>query len=81
MTGGRSEDAASPGQLPDPSTTAIKRATAVTALGLLVQLASSFYWTPITFVLAAALGLPLVGVGVVMFLRAVLRLMKNKGAF
>jgi tryptophan-rich sensory protein len=65
----------------DGSTTAFKRAIALTALGLLVQLAASFHWTPLTFVLSAALGLPLVVVGAALFLRTVLRLMKRKGAF
>jgi hypothetical protein len=65
----------------DGSTTTLKRAIALTALGLLVQLATSLHWTPLTFVLSAALGLPLVLVGAALFLRTVLRLMKNKGAF
>jgi hypothetical protein len=61
--------------------TAFRRATAVAGLGLLVQLAASFYWTPLTFVLSAAVGLPLVLVGALLFFRAVLRVMKDKGAF
>jgi tryptophan-rich sensory protein len=64
-----------------PDTVAFRQATAVTGLGLLVQLASSFYWTPLTFVLSAAVGLPLVLAGTVLFLRTVLRLLKSKGAF
>jgi tryptophan-rich sensory protein len=65
-----------------PGTTIpFRRATVVTAVGLLVQLASSFYWTPITFVLSAAVGLPLVLLGAALFLRTVVRFMKNKGAF
>lgn len=60
---------------------AMRRAAAVGGLGLLVQLGSSFYWTPITFIISAAVGLPLVGAGTLLFLRAVLRILKNKGAF
>ena len=52
----------------------------VSGVGLLLQLAASFYWTPLTFIASAAIGLPLVGVGALMFLRAALRIMKEKGA-
>jgi hypothetical protein len=52
----------------------------VVALGLLVQLGASFYWTPLTFVASAAIGLPLVGIGALLFFRAVVRVMKEKGA-
>jgi hypothetical protein len=55
-------------------------AAVVSALGLLVQLGASFHWTPLTFVASAAIGLPLVGVGALLFLRAVVRVMKEKGA-
>ena len=58
----------------------MRRAAVVAALGLLVQLGGSFYWTPLTFIAAAAIGLPLVGVGGLLFLRAVVRIMKEKGA-
>jgi len=58
----------------------MRRAAAVSAAGLLLQLAASFYWTPLTFIASAAIGLPLVGVGALMFLRAALRIMKEKGA-
>lgn len=65
----------------DPLTTAFRRATVVTGLGLVLQLGSAFVWTPITFVLSAALGVPLVVAGAAMFFAAVLKVMKNKGAF
>jgi hypothetical protein len=64
----------------EPRTVAFRRATVITGLGLLVQLGSSLHWTPITFVLSAALGLPLVLVGAGLFLRTVLRVMKDTGA-
>ena len=59
----------------------MRQAAAVGGLGVLVQLGASFYWTPITFIVSAVVGLPLVGLGAVLFLRAVLRILKNKGAF
>jgi tryptophan-rich sensory protein len=65
----------------DDATRAFRRAAAVTGLGLLVQLAASFHWTPITFVVSAAVGVPLVLLGAGLFLRTVLRFMKSKGAF
>jgi hypothetical protein len=60
--------------------TSMRRAAVMAGLGLLVQLAASFYWTPLTFIASAAIGLPLVGLGALLFLRAVLRIMKEKGA-
>jgi hypothetical protein len=61
--------------------TAMRRSAAAAGLGLLVQLGASLYWTPITFIIAAAVGLPLVGLGALLFLRAVYRIVKSKGAF
>jgi hypothetical protein len=58
----------------------IQRASVVAGLGLVVQLAAALHWTPITFVLSAAVGAPLVIAGGVMFLAAVWRNMKDKGA-
>ena len=58
----------------------MRRAAVVGGAGLVVQLAAAFYWTPLTFIASAAIGLPLVGVGALMFLRAALRIMKEKGA-
>jgi hypothetical protein len=58
----------------------MRRAAVLSGLGLLVQLAGSFYWTPLTFVLSVVIGLPLVGLGALSFLRAVIRIMKEKGA-
>ena len=59
----------------------MRQAAAAAGLGLLVQLGAAFHWTPITFVLSAALGLPLVGLGALLFLRTVFRIVKSKGAF
>jgi|KBSMisStaDraftv2_1062788.scaffolds.fasta_scaffold2125465_2 hypothetical protein len=58
----------------------MRRAAVVAALGLLVQLGGSFYWTPLTFIASAAIGLPLVGIGALLFLRAAFRIMKERGA-
>jgi hypothetical protein len=57
-----------------------RRACAVAGLGLVVELAAALHWTPATFILAAAVGTPLVLVGGAMFLRAVWQVMKDKGA-
>jgi hypothetical protein len=57
-----------------------RRACAVAGLGLTVELAAAIHWTPATFILAAAVGTPLVLVGGAMFLRAVWQVMKDKGA-
>jgi hypothetical protein len=59
---------------------AIKRAAVVTALGLAVELVAALHWTPATFILSAAVGVPLVLVGGLLFLRAVWRRMKERGA-
>ena len=65
---------------PSAPARSMRRAAIVAGSGLLAQLAASFHWTPLTFVLSAAIGLPLVAVGALMFLRAVIRIMKDKGA-
>jgi hypothetical protein len=57
-----------------------RRACVVAGLGLSVELAAALHWTPLTFILAAAVGTPLVLAGGVMFLRAVWRFMKERGA-
>lgn len=61
--------------------TAMRRAAVAAGLGLLVQLGAAFHWTPITFVISAAVGLPLVGLGALLFVAAVFRIVKSKGAF
>ncbi len=58
----------------------IRRAAIVAGLGLAVQLGAAFHWTPATFILSAAIGAPLVLVGGALFLAAVWRNMRDKGA-
>jgi len=60
---------------------AMKHAAIVAGSGLLLQFGASLYWTPLTFIVSTAVGLPLVLGGALMFLRAVLRIMKHKGVF
>jgi hypothetical protein len=62
------------------TTRRIRRAAVVGGLGLAVQLAAALHWTPMTFIISAAVGAPLVVVGGVMFLAAVWRNMRDKGA-
>ncbi|MES1207663.1 MAG: hypothetical protein ABUS79_17130 [Pseudomonadota bacterium] len=66
----------------DPSDTVrkIRRAAAVGGMGLAVQLGAALHWTPLTFVLSAAIGVPLVLAGGALFLSAVWRTMRDKGA-
>jgi hypothetical protein len=58
----------------------IKRAALFAGTGLLLQLATAFHWTPLTFVLSAVIALPLVLVGSALFLHAVWRTLSDKGA-
>ena len=58
----------------------IRRAAAVGGAGLCVQLAAALHWTPATFIVSAVVGAPLVLAGAVMFLAAVWRNMRDKGA-
>jgi F0F1-type ATP synthase assembly protein I len=64
----------------DKLTRKIRRAAVVGGLGLVVQLAAAFHWTPVTFILSAVVGAPLVMLGGVLFLAAVWRNMRDKGA-
>jgi len=57
-----------------------RRAALVTAAGLGVELAAALHWTPATFIVSAVVGLPLVIAGGLLFLAAVWRNMRNKGA-
>jgi len=61
-------------------TARVRRAARVTGLGLLVQLGAAVHWTPATFIAAAAFGTPLVLAGAGLFLAAVWRNIKAKGA-
>jgi hypothetical protein len=58
----------------------IRRAAVLGGLGLAVQLVAAFHWTPATFIMSATIGAPLVLVGGVLFLGAVWRNMRDKGA-
>jgi hypothetical protein len=58
----------------------IRRAALLVGLGLAVQLVAALHWTPATFIVSAMLAAPLVIVGGVLFLVAVWRNMKDKGA-
>lgn len=58
----------------------IRRSAVVAGLGLVVQLGAAFHWTPATFILSATIGAPLVLFGGVLFLSAVWRNMRDKGA-
>jgi F0F1-type ATP synthase assembly protein I len=58
----------------------IRRAAIVAGLGLVVQLGAAFHWTPATFILSATIGAPLVLLGGALFLAAVWRNMRDKGA-
>ena len=58
----------------------IRRAAWFVLAGLLVQLCTTIHWTPLTFVLFAAVGVPLVLVGVSLYASAVLRVLKERRA-
>jgi hypothetical protein len=58
----------------------IRRAALVAGAGLVVQLTAALHWTPAMFIVSAAVGAPLVVVGGVMFLVAVWKNMRDKGA-
>ena len=58
----------------------IKRAAIVGGAGLLVQLLAALHWTPATFIVSAVLGAPLVIAGGMLFIAAVWKNMRDKGA-
>ena len=58
----------------------IRRAAVLGGVGLLLQLAAAFHWTPLTFVVSAAVAVPLVLLGAFLFLHAVWRNLTDKGA-
>lgn len=62
------------------ATRAMRRAAALVGAGLAAQVVAAFHWTPGTFVLAAAVGIPLIAAGTVQFIAAVLRILRRKGA-
>ncbi len=58
----------------------VRRGLALTMVGLALQLGAKLHWTPLTFVISASVGVPLVLVGGLLFLSAVWRTLKAKGA-
>ncbi|WP_224248009.1 hypothetical protein [Hyalangium gracile] len=48
--------------------------------GLLVQLGTSLFWSPLSFVVFAGLGVPLVLLGVSLFVATVWRILKERKA-
>jgi hypothetical protein len=50
-----------------------RRGLALVVVGLGLQLVATFHWTPATFVVSAALGIPCVLLGVAIFAFTVLR--------
>ena len=58
----------------------IRRAAVFVGLGLAVQLVAALHWTPATFIVSAVIATPLILTGGVLFLAAVWRNMKDKGA-
>jgi hypothetical protein len=65
---------------PDAITKKIRRAAVIAGLGLGLQLVAALHWTPATFIISAAVGAPLVLVGGGLFLAAVWRHMRDRGA-
>jgi hypothetical protein len=58
----------------------IRRAAYLVLAGLFIQLASTVHWTPLTFVVFAMLGVPLVLLGVFLYLSTVWRILKERKA-
>jgi hypothetical protein len=58
----------------------IRRSAILILLGLGVQLGSTLHWTPLTFVLFAMLGVPLVLLGVALYVLTVWKILKEKDA-
>ncbi|RUO91393.1 hypothetical protein D7Y11_20300 [Corallococcus sp. AB018] len=48
--------------------------------GLLIQLFALFYWTPLTFVISTAVGVPLVLLGVLLYGVTVWKILKEQKA-
>jgi hypothetical protein len=63
-----------------PSGRGIRRAALFVAAGLGVQLFSTIHWTPLTFVIFAMVGAPLVLIGVFLYVATVWRILKERRA-
>jgi F0F1-type ATP synthase assembly protein I len=57
-----------------------RRGLILVALGLLLQLLATFYWTPATFILSAVLGVGMVVAGAATFAWGVWRARRHPGA-
>lgn len=60
--------------------TRIRVAALLVLAGLLVQLGAFLYWTPLTFVVFAMVGMPLVLLGVLVYVATVWRILKERKA-
>ena len=58
----------------------VRRGLALACVGLVMQLGALLYWTPLTFVIAVSVGVPLVVLGALLFATAVWSTLKEKGA-
>lgn len=58
----------------------VRRGLGVASAGLVMQLGALLYWTPLTFVIAVSVGVPLVVLGALLFATAVWSTLKEKGA-
>jgi hypothetical protein len=56
-----------------------RRALVLVVVGLVLQIGASFHWTPATFILSAAIGLPCVLLGAAVFAWSVLRARIREG--
>jgi hypothetical protein len=58
----------------------IRRAALSVLAGLLVQLFATLFWSPLTFVVFAAVGVPLVLLGILLYGVTVWRILKEQKA-
>ena len=56
----------------------IRRAAQLVLAGLVIQLATTLHWTPLTFVLFTLFGVPLVLLGVAVYVFTVWRILKER---
>jgi hypothetical protein len=58
----------------------VRRAALVAGAGIAIQLVAALHWTPATFIVSAVVAVPLVLAGSVLFLVAVWKNLRSKGA-
>ena len=58
----------------------VRRAAMVAGAGIAIQLVAALHWTPATFIVSAVVAAPLVLAGGVLFLLAVWKNLRSKGA-